>query len=114
MSGWLFEPGNFNNPERGQGLSQLLFITRYYPNQELNLFANIEGGYISHWNNQPGELNKNGCDLSFGVGYDVFVNKNSSVTPFMSYSFGRLGSQQFAALTLGIGITQKLCKLKKS
>lgn len=107
LSGWLFEPSDLNYPERGgEGLSQVLLVTRYYPSRKSGLFAKIGGGYVSHWNSRPGEpQRKSGWGLNFGGGYDVLLNSNWSITPFLSYSFGDADNQEHEALTVGIGFT---------
>lgn len=106
LSGWLFEASDLNYPERGEGLSQLLLLTRVYPSRESGVFAKIGGGYVTHWNNRPGEpRRKSGWGFTFGGGYDISMNSNWSITPFLNYSFGDADNQEHEAVTVGIGLT---------
>lgn len=106
LSGWLFEATSLWDPSVGEGISQVFLITRYYPSQDSGLFAKVGGGYVSHWNNRPGEpRRKEGWGLTFGGGYDFSLNKNLAITPFVTYSFGEADDQEHNALTLGVGFT---------
>jgi hypothetical protein len=44
LSGWLIEPGNLNDPSKGEGIMQAFLITRYYPSSTMGLFAKFGGG----------------------------------------------------------------------
>ena len=106
LSGWLFESSDINDPSRGEGLSQVLLITRYYPIRKSGFFVKTGGGYVSHWNNRPGEpRRRSGWGLNFGGGYDFSLNSYVSITPFLTYSFGDADEQEHGALTAGIGFT---------
>jgi hypothetical protein len=106
LSGWLLEASNLGDPSKGEGISQVFLITRYYPSSTMGLFAKIGGGYVSHWNNEPGEPSrKGGWGLTFGGGYDFPLNKNFAITPFINYGFGEADDQDHNVWTLGIGLT---------
>jgi len=105
LSGWLYEPTDINNPLKGEGLSQVLIMTRFYPSIEHAIFAKIGGGYISHWNNINRTRRKNGLGISVGAGYDIHFRGNWFITPFLSYSLGEEGNQKHKALSLVAGIT---------
>ena len=106
LSGWLLESSNVNDPSKGEGISQVFIITRLYPSDSMGLFAKFGGGYVSYWNNRPGEPSrKNGWGLTFGGGYDFPLNKNFAITPFITYSFGDADDQDHNVWTLGIGLT---------
>ena len=77
LSGWLIESSDLNDPSKGEGISQVFLITQYYPISSMGLFAKVGGGYVSHWNNRPGEPQREeGWGLTFGGGYDFSLNKN--------------------------------------
>ena len=108
LSGWLLEASNLEDPSKGEGISQVFLITRYYPSSTMGLFAKIGGGYVSHWNNEPGEPSrKGGWGLAFGGGYDFPLNKNFAITPFINYGFGEADDQDHNVWTLGIGLTMQ-------
>jgi opacity protein-like surface antigen len=108
LSGWLIEPGNLNDPSKGEGIMQAFLITRYYPSTTMGLFAKVGGGYVDHWSNHPGEpSSKNRRGLTFGGGYDFPINKNLAITPFINYSFWEMDDQNHDAWTLGIGFTMQ-------
>lgn len=106
FSGWLLEPGDLNDPSKGEGIMQAFLIARYYPSNTMGLFAKVGGGYVDQWSNHPGEPSKkNGHGLTLGGGYDFPINKNLAVTPFLNYSFWETDDQDHDAWTLGIGFT---------
>jgi hypothetical protein len=106
LSGWLLEPGDLNDPSKGEGIMQAFLITRYYPSNTMGLFAKGGGGYVDQWSNHPGESSrKNGWGLTFGGGYDFPISKNWAITPFINYSFWKTDDQDHDAWTLGIGFT---------
>ena len=110
LSGWLLEPSNTQNPSVGEGIMQAFLTTHYYPLPDSGLFVKLGGGYVSHWNNRPGEPRRlNGLGLSVGGGYDVVLTESLPVlpfvTPFVTYSFGEAGDLNHNAITGGISLT---------
>ncbi|MHA1942283.1 MAG: outer membrane beta-barrel protein [Candidatus Hodarchaeales archaeon] len=105
LSGWLLEESNLEDPSVGEGINQIFLIARYYPRQKSNLFAKVGGGYVSIWNNRPGEpRRKNGWGLTVGGGYDFLLNKKVALSPFVTYSFGDAEDLDYMAINLGVGI----------
>ena len=110
LSGWLLEASNTQNPSVGEGIMQAFLTTRSYPLPDSGLFVKLGGGYVSHWNNRPGEPRRlNGWGLTVGGGYDVLLTESLPVlpfvTPFVTYSFGEAGDLNHNAITGGIGLT---------
>ena len=106
LSGWLLEASDLYDPSKGEGLSQLFLITRYYPSRSMGFFTKLGGGYASYWNNRPGEpRRKEGWGLVLGGGYDFPLNQNIAITPFINYGFGETEGQDHSAWTIGIGLT---------
>jgi hypothetical protein len=110
LSGWLLEKSNTQDPSVGEGLMQAFLTTRYYPLPDSGLFVKFGGGYVSHWNNRPGEPRRlSGWGLTAGGGYDVLLTESLPVlpfvTPFVTYSFGEAGDLNHNAITGGIGLT---------
>ena len=106
LSGWLLESSDVNDPSKGEGISQVFLTTRLYPSASMGLFAKVGGGYVSYWNNRPGEpSSRDGWGLSLGGGYDFPLNKNFAISPFINYSFGEADDQDHNVWTLGIGFT---------
>jgi len=110
LSGWLLEESNTQDPSIGEGLMQAFLTTRSYPLPDSGLFVKFGGGYVSHWNNRPGEPRRlSGWGLTAGGGYDVLITESLPVlpfvTPFVTYSFGEAGDLNHNAITGGIGLT---------
>lgn len=110
LSGWLLEASNTQDPSVGEGIMQAFLTTRYYPLPDSGLFVKFGGGYVSHWNNRPGEPRRlSGWGLTGGGGYDVLLTESLPVlpfvTPFVTYSFGEAGDLNHNAITGGIGLT---------
>lgn len=108
LSGWLIESSNLEDPSEGEGIMQAFLTTRCYPSSTMGLFAKIGGGYVSHWNNQPGEPRReSGYGVTFGGGYDFPINKNFAITPFINYSYWETDDRNHDAWTFGIGLTMQ-------
>jgi hypothetical protein len=106
LSGWLLEASNLEDPEEGEGISQVFLIAQYYPHQKSNLFVKGGGGYASIWNNRPGQpRRKNGWGLTVGGGYDFLLNTNFALSPFVNFSYGDAEDLNYMAISFGIGIT---------
>jgi hypothetical protein len=113
LSGWLIETsdqycfyGYCSDSSEGEGIMQIFLISRYYPSQESGWFAKAGGGYVSHWNNRPGEPSrKEGWGLTVGGGYDFILNKSIALSPFATFSYGETGNWDYRAITFGLGLT---------
>ncbi len=118
IGGWLISPDSDTyvwNPywppdnERaeepaGEGLSQILAFTRVYPYHDRGLFLKLGGGYMDHWwKTSHGYYDEQGWTAVAGVGWDIHLSGNWSLTPALSYSHGVAGSQTHQALTASIG-----------
>jgi len=113
LSGWLLETsdqfcyhGYCSDASEGEGIMQIFLISRYYPSQESGFFAKAGGGYVEHWNNNPGEpKSKSGWGVTLGGGYDFMVTENFALSPFATFSYGKTGSWDYRAITFGLGLT---------
>jgi hypothetical protein len=113
LSGWLIEESDqycyyayCSDASEGEGIMQIFLISRYYPSQELGFFVKAGGGYVDHWNNNPGESkSKSGWGLTVGGGYDFLINEYIAISPFATFSYGETGNWDYHAITLGLGLT---------
>jgi hypothetical protein len=113
LSGWLVETSDqycfyayCSDASEGEGIMQVFLISRYYPSQESGLFVKAGGGYVEHWNNNPGEPDsKSGWGLTLGGGYDFLLDENVALSPFATFSYGKMGNWDHRAITFGLGIT---------
>jgi hypothetical protein len=119
IGGWLIEPSSETyvwNPywppdnERsedptGEGLMQVLAFTRLYPWSGQGLFIKLGGGYLERWiETSGGTYNEEGWSAVAGLGWDLHVSGNWSLTPTISYSLGEAGSQTHQAVTLSLSL----------
>ena len=118
LGGWTIEPDSDTytwNPywppdnERseepeGEGLMQVLVFTRIYPYEDRGLFLKLGGGYLEHWlKTSRGQYNEEGWTSVAGLGWDIHLSGNWSVTPTLSYSYGVAGHQTHQAVTASFG-----------
>ena len=118
LSGWSITPDSDtymwnpywppdNQPSedpQGEGLMQILAFTRLYPYEDQGLFVKLGGGYLEHWlKTDFGNYSENGWTTVAGLGWDVHVSGNWSITPILSYSYGVAGSQTHQAVTASLG-----------
>lgn len=81
------------NPE-GEGLMQIIAFTRLYPYEDKGLFLKLGGGALEHWlKTDYGDYSETGWTTVAGLGWDVHVSGNWSITPTLSYSHGIAGNQ---------------------
>ena len=113
LSGWLLEASDqycyyayCSDASEGEGIMQIFLISRFYPSKESGLFAKAGGGYVEHWNNNPGEpSSKSGWGLTLGGGYDFLLGENVALSPFATFSYGKTGNWDYRAITFGLGLT---------
>ena len=104
FSGWLLQASNLEDSSVGEGISQAFLIARYYPVKKSNAFAKLGGGYVSIWNNRPGEpARKTGWGLTVGGGYDIPISQSFAISPFVSFSSGNADDLDYKAVTFGVG-----------
>ena len=110
LSGWLLEAENPDNPNKGRGLMQAFLISQVYPGKESGLYLKAGGGYVENWSNRSGEPNsKKGWGFTLGGGYDfiiddVFPDQDFTFGPFANFSYGKTGSWNHRAITVGISL----------
>lgn len=103
FSGWLLQASNPEDPSVGEGVSQAFLIARYYPVKKSNAFAKVGGGYVSIWNNRPGEpARKTGWGLTVGGGYDIPIVQSFAISPFVSFSSGNADDLDYRAVTFSV------------
>lgn len=105
LSGWLLESGDLGDSSEGEGLSQVLLITRLYPSKDYGFFGKLGGGFVSYWNNRPGVSDSDGWGVTLGAGYDFSIYSNMAIAPLITYSFGEGDEMEHEAFTLGISLT---------
>jgi len=106
LSGWLLEASDLNDPDEGRSISQVFLITRLYPGKESDFFLKAGGGYVSVWSNKSGDTRRHqGLGLTLGGGYDFRLNQAAALSPFVTFSYGDTGSQDYTAVTFGLGVT---------
>lgn len=118
IGGWLIEPDSNTyiwNPywppdnERaeeatGEGLMQIIAFTRIYPYEGQGLFIKLGGGFLEHWlETDYQSLRQTGWTTVAGIGWDIPLAKNWSLTPSLHYSYGMAGDQTHQALTASFG-----------
>jgi hypothetical protein len=114
LSGWTIEPDSDTyiwNPywppdhqrseePQGEGLMQVLVFTRIYPYADQGLFLKLGAGGLEHWlKTDYGTYKETGWTTVGGLGWDVHISTNWSLTPTLSYSYGVAGSQTHQAVT---------------
>jgi hypothetical protein len=99
-------PDNQRSEEpQGEGLMQILVFTRLYPYEDQGLFLKLGGGALDHWlKTDYGTYREMGWTTVAGLGWDVHVSGNWSITPTLSYSYGVAGSQTHQAVTASFGL----------
>jgi hypothetical protein len=81
------------------------FAAFYYPQAAGRIF--VKGGLgLAMFQEQPADPAM-GLGLAFGIGYDVRVGRNVSITPVANFTWGRVGDfgSRVDVLQLAVGIT---------
>lgn len=88
----------------GEGIMKIFVFTRIYPYRSGNLFIKLGGGYIDHWTKTSWTTIRNeGLGAEVGVGYDIPLSGNWSLTPMISYSYGEAEVLTYDAITASFG-----------
>jgi len=106
LSGWTLGSGNLWDPSKGEAISQVFFVTQYYPKVDSGLFLKAGGGYASYWSNQPGESGrKSGSGFTLGGGYDYSIQNDWTLTPFVSFGIAKFDRDDRNGWALGVGLS---------
>lgn len=114
-NGWLREASDPNNPTKGEAVNPVFGVLRFYPFEDTGgLYLKAGGGLVDHWNNDWKASEGNGWGIMGGVGYDIHVEGPFFLSPFFTYTYGKLkydnlpqasdDEGDFHAITVGVGV----------
>lgn len=127
LNGWLIEPFDPGDPTKGVAVSTYLLVVHVYPWKTRGFFVKGGAGRAVYTNNhakyQPippfssgvvdvSQFGGSGWATAVGIGYDLPVFSDFSVTPVLNYSRGSIDDpenrgQRFNVLEVGVGITYR-------
>jgi outer membrane protein with beta-barrel domain len=86
-------------------MGNVSFIAQYYPMEQGGLFLKGGAGFSSLMIESGGNTaSGESFGLSAGVGYDIRVGRNISITPIADFLFGGSRDLQYAGTTVASGI----------
>lgn len=89
LNGYLIEPFDYSNPEKGKSISNTQAQIQILPFKNNNLFANIQGGWSTYINHHPNESNSKGTAAKIGLGYEFTLGKRLFATLILNYTTGK-------------------------
>lgn len=105
------ETNGFQKTEDGvKGtLGQAGLSANYYPSATGNMFVRGSVG-VSYGLLDDGtdEIKSTGAGVGLGLGYDFYVGRTLSVTPFFNYLFALSGDAKFNGAATGVGLHPNL------
>jgi hypothetical protein len=90
IGGWLIEAFSTTDPSKGESVSQLRVVAQFYPSRH-GFFLKGAVGQAVYTNEHPLQFDSRGWGGTIGVGYDLRLGRNFSLTPTASYNAGTLG-----------------------
>lgn len=99
LNGWLFEAFPFNDPTRGESVSNVGGVVDVFPSRKTGLFARGGFGWSSYTNNHLNAANGNGRGWEVGGGYEIPVHGRIRLAPMVEFAEGGLGK---GAITLPV------------
>jgi hypothetical protein len=106
LGGFLLESGNFEDPAKGRGISQIFGVVQYYLGERrAGFYMKAGGGFARFWGSHPTDVNQGGTGVSLAVGYDILTRESGGWGPVLSYTTGSIGSADYNAVSLSLAWT---------
>jgi hypothetical protein len=99
LNGWLFEGFPFNDPTRGESVSNVGGVVDVFPSRRAGAFVRGGFGLSMYTNNHLNAANGSGSGWEVGGGYEVPVHGRIRLAPMVEYAEGGLGN---GAITLPV------------
>ena len=104
MTGWAKEESGLT-----EALGNVSFIAQYYPMEQGGLFLKGGAGFSTIlFSGNGGEASGESFGLSAGVGYDIRVGRNVSITPIADFLFGGSRDIQESGTTVIPGMSMNV------
>ena len=119
IGGWAIEMFDFNDPSKGEGVSNLFAVAEVYPWSGKAFFLKSGGGlaFYSNSHQAPAEAGGTGPGLVLGAGYDLRLGGKTSLTLNTQWTQGHFSDdtnplhpvhdRQFHVLDVTLGLTYR-------
>lgn len=117
LGGFTLEEGDLWDPSKGEGIQTFYAIAHYYPGAASKFFLRAGFGYVSNWNNRPGETGASGSGYVLGGGYEVQRWGSWRLEPIVEFAAGKFDGaisppgvrqdQRYQAITLRLGVSYR-------
>lgn len=99
LNGYLIEPSNYSNPEKGISIFNTQAQIQIMPLKEYNLFANIQGGWSKYTNNHPNASGYKGTAAKIGLGYEYSLGSRLFLAVIFNYSMGTFNDSNYPGVS---------------
>lgn len=104
LSGDLLEPGDYNDPSKGAGITQVLATLEAHPFADPRAWIEAGAGTVNYWSNAATDTNDSGSVWQLQAGHALYWRKHLRAGPFVGLSRGDGGRLSHAAGFLGVRI----------
>jgi hypothetical protein len=117
LGGFTLQEAGIWEPDRGEAIQTFYAIVHWFPGAASKFFLRAGFGYVSYWNNRPGETDANGSGYVLGAGYELTRWGEWRLAPIVEFAGGEFDGaisppgvkqdQSYRAVTLRLGVTYR-------
>jgi Outer membrane protein beta-barrel domain len=105
LNGWTLKSYNFNDPTKGESISNLSAFISYFPVNNLPIYVSGGAGGTSYTNNDPMlSSSEHGNSWFVGSGYEYPISKQLKLVPQIRYSKGSFTGGNYHVYEMSLGM----------
>jgi hypothetical protein len=105
LNGWTLKAYNFNDPTKGESISNLSAFISYFPVNNLPIYVSGGAGGTSYTNNDPMLSGReHGNSWFVGSGYEYPISKQLKLVPQIRYSKGSFTGGNYHVYEMSLGM----------
>lgn len=106
LNGWLLKSYDYNEPSRGESISNTSVYIHYFPMDDTPAYIAGGAGRSSYTNNSPTVSGRDhGGSWFVGTGYEYTISDQLMLEPQLRYSHGNFSGGQYHVIEMAVGVS---------
>lgn len=106
FNGWTLKSYDFNDPSKGESISNFSAFINYFPMEDSPVFVTGGAGRSSYTNNSPTVSGReHGGSWFVGTGYEYPISAQLMLEPQLRYSHGNFSGGQYHVIEMAVGVS---------